>query len=152
VLCPTNNHPDCRVHNDSPWKIDCLSCLVCGLSIEAAKSTRLVRNLSDISASEPPKDTDHNHTTTMPPRLNFRAASRSLAILSRPAAASSQPRIAQIVARRTFAEEKQPAQGPNQNQLPHVSEEAAEYAEITGGTKPDMSQGTPVQDVCFTMD
>jgi hypothetical protein len=88
----------------------------------------------------------------MPPRLNLRAASRSLVILSRPVSAPIPPRIARIVARRTFAEEKQPAQGPNQNQLPHVSEEAADYADIVGGTKPDMSQGTPVQDVCFTMD
>ncbi|EPE34601.1 Ribosomal protein S7 [Glarea lozoyensis ATCC 20868] len=85
----------------------------------------------------------------MPPRLNLRAASRSLVILSRPSVTSVQPRIAQIVARRTFAEEKSrnPAPGPNQDQLPHVSEEAAEYAEITGGTKPDTSQGTPVQDI-----
>jgi hypothetical protein len=86
----------------------------------------------------------------MPPRLNLRAASRSLVILSRPSVTSVQPRIAQIVARRTFAEEKSqhPAPGTNQDVLPHVSEEAAEYAEITGGTKPDTSQGTPVQDVC----
>jgi small subunit ribosomal protein S7 len=86
----------------------------------------------------------------MPPRLNLRAVSRSLVILSRTSTASSQPRIARVVARRTFTEEKgqQPALGPNQDVLPHVSEEAADIADITGGTKPDTSQGTPVQDVC----
>lgn len=37
--------------------------------------------------------------------------------------------------------------GPNQDQLPHVSEEAAATGEITGEGGPDLEQGTPVQEV-----
>lgn len=37
--------------------------------------------------------------------------------------------------------------GPNMQQQEHVSEEAAKMAKITGGEGPDLSQGTPVQDV-----
>lgn len=41
------------------------------------------------------------------------------------------------------------AVGPNMEQPPHVSEEAAQMAKITGGQGPDIEgQGTPVQDVC----
>lgn len=39
------------------------------------------------------------------------------------------------------------SKGPNQEQLPHVSEEAAATAEIVGEDGPDLSQGTPVQEV-----
>lgn len=41
----------------------------------------------------------------------------------------------------------QDAVGPNMQQQEHVSEEAAKMAKIQGGEGPDMSQGTPVQDV-----
>ncbi len=37
--------------------------------------------------------------------------------------------------------------GPNQEQLPHVSEEAAATGKITGEGGPDLEQGTPVQEV-----
>ncbi|KAL8705835.1 MAG: hypothetical protein Q9201_001058 [Fulgogasparrea decipioides] len=37
--------------------------------------------------------------------------------------------------------------GPNQEQLPHVSEEAAMTAKITGEEGPELEQGTPVQEV-----
>lgn len=38
--------------------------------------------------------------------------------------------------------------GPNQEQLPHVSEEAAAMGEVTGETSPDIEEyGTPVQEV-----
>ncbi|MCJ1314489.1 hypothetical protein MMC25_008171 [Agyrium rufum] len=40
-----------------------------------------------------------------------------------------------------------PGPGPNQEQLPHVSEEAAATSEITGETGPDISQGTPVEEI-----
>lgn len=51
------------------------------------------------------------------------------------------------VVRRGFADEKQPADGPNQDVLGHVSEEAADMGDVTGETKPDLGQGTPVQEV-----
>jgi len=37
--------------------------------------------------------------------------------------------------------------GPNQEQLPHVSEEAAAVDKTMGGTGPEIEQGTPVQEV-----
>lgn len=37
--------------------------------------------------------------------------------------------------------------GPNQEQLPHVSEEAAAVDKIMGEEGPDIDQGTPVQEV-----
>ena len=37
--------------------------------------------------------------------------------------------------------------GPNQEQLPHVSEEAAATDKIMGEEGPDIEQGTPVQEV-----
>ena len=37
--------------------------------------------------------------------------------------------------------------GPNQDQLPHVSEEAAATSKSMGEVGPELSQGTPVQDV-----
>lgn len=57
-------------------------------------------------------------------------------------------------AHRSFADKStdlpaadQDAVGPNMQQQEHVSEEAAKMAKIQGGEGPDMSQGTPVQDV-----
>ncbi|KAI9733592.1 MAG: hypothetical protein M1834_003194 [Cirrosporium novae-zelandiae] len=37
--------------------------------------------------------------------------------------------------------------GPNTDQLPHVSEEAAQIGEITGEGGPELEQGTPVQEI-----
>ncbi|KAG8531082.1 uncharacterized protein KY384_004439 [Bacidia gigantensis] len=39
------------------------------------------------------------------------------------------------------------SKGPNQEQLPHVSEEAAATSKVTGEEGPDLEQGTPVQEV-----
>lgn len=39
------------------------------------------------------------------------------------------------------------AKGPNEDQLPHVSEEQAAMDKVTGATPPDIEQGTPVQEV-----
>lgn len=87
----------------------------------------------------------------MPPRLNIFGASRSLALRSRPSIASRQPRVFQAASRRGFADEKdpKPAAGPNQDVLPHASEEAADIGRITGETEPDLGQGTPVQEVRY---
>ncbi|KUJ22091.1 30S ribosomal protein-like protein S7 [Mollisia scopiformis] len=84
----------------------------------------------------------------MPPRLNILGAGRSLAIRSRPSIASQQPRILNAVSRRGYADEKdQPPSGPNENVEGHVSEYEQEMSRITGGTKPDIGQGTPVQEI-----
>ena len=42
-----------------------------------------------------------------------------------------------------------PQSGPNQNQLGHVSEEAAVTDRIIGEKGPDLQQGTPIQEVCY---
>ena len=54
--------------------------------------------------------------------------------------------------RRRFADSStdRPASGPNQDVLPHVSEEAATTSEIMGEDGPDIGQGTPVQEVRFS--
>lgn len=44
-----------------------------------------------------------------------------------------------------------PGAGPNQEQLPHVSEEAAATGKITGEGGPDVEQGTPIQEVRATV-
>lgn len=44
-------------------------------------------------------------------------------------------------------EADKPGLGPNQEQLPHVSEEAAATGKIMGDEGPDIEQGTPVQEV-----
>lgn len=44
-----------------------------------------------------------------------------------------------------------PGTGPNQDQLPHVSEEASATGKITGEGGPDIEQGTPVQEVRDTL-
>ncbi|PQE29536.1 hypothetical protein CJF32_00003276 [Rutstroemia sp. NJR-2017a WRK4] len=84
----------------------------------------------------------------MPPRVNFYAASRSLTVRTRPIVAPRNPAFVKIAPRRYYADEKQPpAKGPNQDVLGHVSEEAADMGEVTGETKPDLNQGTPVQEI-----
>jgi len=46
----------------------------------------------------------------------------------------------------THPEETEP-KGPNMEQAPHVSEEAAALSEIKGETGPDLSQGIPITEV-----
>ena len=46
--------------------------------------------------------------------------------------------------------EAEEPKGPNQEQLPHVSEEAAMTGKITGEGGPELDQGTPVKEVCVT--
>jgi len=89
----------------------------------------------------------------MPPRLNLFRAPRALTIRPRQPILTNaaQPSIC-----RRFASDKSKdlpvaegneQVGPNMQQQEHVSEEAAKMANITGGEGPDLSQGTPVQDV-----
>ncbi|KAF2753904.1 ribosomal protein S7 [Pseudovirgaria hyperparasitica] len=92
----------------------------------------------------------------MTPRINLFSASRSLVLRSKPSCALS--RGSQVVSRQTvpascrsYAESKLPKaepgqKGMNEESLPHVSEEAAAVAGTTGGTGPDLSQGTPVEE------
>ncbi|KAH8811959.1 30S ribosomal protein-like protein S7 [Xylogone sp. PMI_703] len=92
----------------------------------------------------------------MPPRLSLFGtfSSRSLAIRTRPSIVASRSNARIVPAPfRGFVEEKStthdipPPRGPNQDQLPHVSEEAGETSRITGETGPELDQGTPVQEI-----
>ena len=64
------------------------------------------------------------------------------------------PLWARLPTRRTITSDEKPVAathqagpGPNQEQLPHISEEAAATAKATGETQPDLEQGTPVEEV-----
>ena len=58
------------------------------------------------------------------------------------------PRRGITAAEKPLPEADKPGKGPNQDQLPHVSEEAGAISEIMGETKPEVEeQGTPVQEV-----
>lgn len=86
----------------------------------------------------------------MPPRLHL--------FTSRFAALWAKPRIAQCpvapIQRRSASDSSkdfpvaETPKGPNQEQLPHVSEEAAALGQVTGETAPDIEEhGTPIQEV-----
>ena len=90
----------------------------------------------------------------MPPRLYFLSISRTIAF--RPKAPVSAwrngwtTRISPLC--RNFADSKDPpTAGRSKNldtqPLPHVSEEAAEAADIMGSMGPEIEQGTPVEEV-----
>jgi small subunit ribosomal protein S7 len=85
----------------------------------------------------------------MPPRLNICGAGRSLAVRVRPSIASHNPRILHATSRRGFADEKapKPATDSTPDTLGNVNEEAVDIGDVTGETKPDLGQGTPVQEV-----
>ena len=72
-------------------------------------------------------------------------ASRSLVFRARPSIGPRQARNLPVISRRGFAEEKET--NPTGSGIGHVSEEAIDTGKIMGETTPDMSQGTPVQDV-----
>jgi small subunit ribosomal protein S7 len=85
----------------------------------------------------------------MPPRLNLFRVVRPLVIQPRPQFLPVRQLIVNAAPFRGYASTKdeKPATGPNQDVLPHVSEEAIEMGEVMGETTPDISQGTPVQEV-----
>lgn len=98
-------------------------------------------------------------TTTMPARLNLFATPRALAHRPRQSLQSTFSaayRLQQPVCRSYSSNpskdlptaDKAETVGPNMEQQEHVSEEAAKMAKMTGGEGPDLTQGTPVQDVC----
>lgn len=89
----------------------------------------------------------------MPVRLALPRAGRPLAFRLRPSRANRLP-IQRLTSIRsiTDGEKRVPIaeediKGPNQDQLPHVSEEAAATGEITGEGGPDIGQGTPIHEV-----
>lgn len=93
----------------------------------------------------------------MPPRLNVLNFARAIPYRPKPQA-QWLPRPATRLAptqTRTYSDAKDTKEVPAADRskrldaqpLPHVSEEAAKMADITGGEGPDLSQGTPVQEI-----
>ena len=94
----------------------------------------------------------------MPPRIpilrSMRAKSSASALSWTQKSRKSIPLVVRLApARHITADERplpkadKPGPGPNQDQLPHVSEEAAAIGKITGEGGPDLDQGTPVEEV-----
>ena len=96
----------------------------------------------------------------MRPHLQLKRTGRS--ITSRPKALNSPicplPLCIRLQQRRSITADEKPLPqaedppGTNQEQLPHVSEEAATTGKITGEGGPEIEQGTPVQEVCLLLD
>lgn len=91
----------------------------------------------------------YNHTITM---SSVRALLRPVYEISSRARPFPQSSVGGTQARHvsndpTVAEVPPEANGPNQSQLPHVTEERAEMDKVMGETPPDIGQGTPVQEV-----
>ena len=92
----------------------------------------------------------------MPPRLQALRSHQLFACSKQRTANSSQavPLCLRVAQRRSITADEKPlpeadtaGPGPNQDQLPHVSEEAASLSKVTGEVGPDLEQGTPVQEV-----
>lgn len=93
---------------------------------------------------------DNSIKSAMSPRLSLWSASRGLAIrvASRPLMVQRTPISVRAISARSYSDKPKPHTNPSDPENPaHVSEEAAQVAEIMGETKPDLSQGTPVQEV-----
>ncbi|KAL8899630.1 MAG: hypothetical protein Q9207_006098 [Kuettlingeria erythrocarpa] len=90
----------------------------------------------------------------MPPRLPMFRSGRSVAVVSRASQQIQQPLCLRLAPRRNITADEKPLptaenteSGPNESQLPHVSEEAAALGKITGEGGPEIEQGTPVQEI-----
>lgn len=90
----------------------------------------------------------------MPPRLQLFRSGRPATIIPRTSQQAQLPLCLRISPRRCISADEKPlpkaepgGSGPNQEQLPHISEEAAAMGKITGGGGPTIDQGTPVQEV-----
>lgn len=89
----------------------------------------------------------------MPPRLNLLSFTRAIPLRPRPQAQWLRP-VARMTSPqiRPYSDSKDPpaadrAKREDSQPAPHVSEEAATMAKITGSSGPDLSQGTPIEEV-----
>ncbi|KAL8937978.1 MAG: hypothetical protein Q9216_004144 [Gyalolechia sp. 2 TL-2023] len=90
----------------------------------------------------------------MPLRLNLFRSGRLTAITPRVSRQAQPPLCLRLSPQRYLSADEKPlpkaekgGPGPNQEQLPHISEEAAAMGKITGEGGPEIDQGTPVQEV-----
>lgn len=95
----------------------------------------------------------------MPPRLHLLRSSRPKISALQLSRNTQPPLCIRIAPRRNITADERPlpeadetAREPNQEQLPHVSEEAATMGKITGEGGPDIEQGTPVQEVRWSFE
>lgn len=96
----------------------------------------------------------------MYPRTRLLQSGRSIVLRSRslPPSTYQIPLCFRLPQRRSITANEKPlpeadqSKGPNQNQLPHVSEEAAAVGGITGEGGPDLDQSTPVSEVRHEVD
>lgn len=93
-------------------------------------------------------------TIAMPPRLHLFRSGRLAAIIPRVSQQAQPPLCLRLCPQRCISAEEKPlpkaekgGSGPNQEQLPHISEEAAAMGNITGEGGPEIDQGTSVQEV-----
>jgi small subunit ribosomal protein S7 len=88
----------------------------------------------------------------MPPRL-YLFSGRSAALRFNSSHHAAKPALCKPSQQRWITADEKPLptaeqpKDPNQEQLPHVSEEAAAVDKTMGERGPDLEQGTPVQDV-----
>ena len=88
-------------------------------------------------------------------RIQLLHAGRSIAVRPKvPTVSAHQiPLCFRLQQRRNITADEKPLpeseqpKGPNQDQLPHVSEEASATGNITGEGGPDMEQSSPIQEV-----
>ncbi len=91
----------------------------------------------------------------MAPRAQLLQSARRLAIRPKLSGTTYQaPVCLRLAPQRSITADEKPlpkaepgAKGPNQDQLGHVSEEAAAIGKATGEGGPELEQGTPVQEV-----
>ena len=88
----------------------------------------------------------------MPPRLSLLRSTHN--VLTRPSSSivskAVTPYVLRCIPFRGYSDSEKPPHkpnGPNQDVLPHATEEAAALGEITGEGGPEIEQGTPVQEV-----
>lgn len=96
----------------------------------------------------------HNTSNSMPPRLNIAGLTRTVAFRPRPQVqwhARSTLRLTPSQPRLYSDSTKSPAADRSKREdakpIEHVSEEAASMAKTMGEEGPDLSQGTPIEDV-----
>ena len=92
----------------------------------------------------------------MRPPIQLFSSTRSISIRSKVTEVSAYrvPLCYRIQQRRNITADEKPLpesdqpKGPNEDQLPHISQEEAAIGEITGEGGPDVNQSSPVEEVC----
>jgi small subunit ribosomal protein S7 len=120
--------------------------------------------LSRILPSVASRDSQYTNVfakqSKMQTRIRLLQSGRSITSRSRilPFSTNHIPLCVRLPQRRSITANEKPLpeaeqpDGPNQQQLPHVSEEAADMGQITGEGGPDLDQSTPVSEVRFEFD